>query len=176
MISLRRRKAFFAAVAAVAFCSWAGAAPPDADAGSKAAYSVTASGGTGGGVAAGSRPSSSIALPVTPSPAPGAGNIGVSIIFYLMVLALLAAVAVYMVRSGWPSSLLGKKASHKLQVAEIRSLGNRQFLVVAEYEATRILLGVSHGRIDLLCHLGRDPLEGEDFAHLVREAPPESKS
>lgn len=42
-----------------------------------------------------------------------------------------------------------------LAIDETRSLGNRQFLVVASYEGKKFLLGVCPGRIDLL-----SPLDG----------------
>ena len=42
-----------------------------------------------------------------------------------------------------------------LAINETRSLGNRQFLVVASYEDKKFLLGVCPGRIDLL-----SPLDG----------------
>lgn len=42
-----------------------------------------------------------------------------------------------------------------LSVEETRSLGNRQYLVVAAYEGKKFLLGVCPGRIDLL-----SPLDG----------------
>ncbi len=45
------------------------------------------------------------------------------------------------------------KGPRKLVVSESRSLGNRQFLVVVEYENERILLGVTPGKIDYLCPL-----------------------
>ena len=174
MIRVPRRQACLAALALAICCGFALAAPPEPEGGeSKAAYHVDAAGGTAPPASPAALPpriASPFALPVTPAPAPAAStNIGISVAFYLLVLLLLAAVAIYVARSGWPSSLLRKNADRKLHVSEIRSLGNRQFLVVAEYETTRILLGVSHGRIDLLCHLGRDALEGEDFAPLVRE-------
>ena len=185
MMLTLRREAFFAAVALSLFCGWplAALAEPDVG-GSKAGYSVDSTGGTGnpvgsvGTIGASASPASvgmgppvttRLGLPVTPAPAPSSGNVVISLVFYLMILLLLAAVAIYWVRSGWPTRFLGKNTQRKLQVSEIRSLGNRQFLVVAEYETTKILLGVSHGRIDLLCHLGRDPLEGEDFAPLVKQ-------
>ena len=41
----------------------------------------------------------------------------------------------------------------KLAIAETRSLGNRQFLVVAAYGDRKFLLGVCPGRIDLLSSL-----------------------
>lgn len=75
---------------------------------------------------------------------------------FLIVTALVAAAA-----GGW---LLWRQrtgpaaggAPRKLVIAESRSLGNRQHLVVAEYDGRRFLLGVCPGRIDLLSPLGRD--------------------
>jgi flagellar protein FliO/FliZ len=40
-----------------------------------------------------------------------------------------------------------------LSIAETKSLGNRQYLVVASYEGKRFLLGVCPGRIDMLTSL-----------------------
>jgi flagellar protein FliO/FliZ len=50
----------------------------------------------------------------------------------------------------------GVAALRRLAIAETKSLGNRQYLVVATYEDKKFLLGVCPGRIDLLT-----PLEGE---------------
>ena len=83
--------------------------------------------------------------------APGGGmNVG------LLVFAAAAAAA-----GGWllwrqrrsPSGLTGREA-RKLAVTESRSLGNRQYLVVADYNGRKFLLGVCPGRIDLLSPLG----------------------
>ncbi len=41
----------------------------------------------------------------------------------------------------------------KLAVEETKSLGSRQYLVVASYEGKKLLLGVCPGRIDLLTTL-----------------------
>ena len=41
----------------------------------------------------------------------------------------------------------------KLAIDETRSLGSRQYLVVASYEGKKLLLGVCPGRIDLLTPL-----------------------
>jgi flagellar protein FliO/FliZ len=50
------------------------------------------------------------------------------------------------------------KGERKLQIAETRMLGNRQFLIVAEYEDRKMLIGVCPGRIDYLCTLaGAEP-------------------
>lgn len=46
------------------------------------------------------------------------------------------------------------KGERKLDISETRMLGNRQFLVVAQYEERKVLLGVCPGRIDYLCSLG----------------------
>ena len=40
-----------------------------------------------------------------------------------------------------------------LSVEETKSLGNRQYLVVAACDGRRLLLGVAPGRINLLCEL-----------------------
>ncbi len=74
----------------------------------------------------------------------------------LLVSALFAASA-----GGWllwcqrrsPLGLTGSQA-RKLSVAETRSLGNRQYLVVADYDGRKFLLGVCPGRIDLLSPIG----------------------
>jgi flagellar protein FliO/FliZ len=47
------------------------------------------------------------------------------------------------------------RAARQLAIEETRSLGNRQYLVVASYQEKKFLLGVCPGRIDLL-----SPLEG----------------
>jgi flagellar protein FliO/FliZ len=48
---------------------------------------------------------------------------------------------------------LGAKGQ-KLAIAETRSLGNRQYLVVADYDGRKFLLGVCPGRIEMLTPLG----------------------
>jgi flagellar protein FliO/FliZ len=72
----------------------------------------------------------------------------------LIVAVALAGVGGWMVlrhRRGVP---LGR-ATTALAVEETRSLGNRQFLVVASYEGKKFLIGVCPGRIDMLA-----PLDG----------------
>ena len=80
----------------------------------------------------------------------------------LLVFAVFAATA-----GGWllwrqrrtPQGLTAREA-RKLSVAETRSLGNRQYLVVADYDGRKFLLGVCQGRIDLLAALD-DPGKGK---------------
>lgn len=52
---------------------------------------------------------------------------------------------------------VGGRGARRLAVAESCSLGNRQYLVVADYDGAKYLLGVCPGRIDLLA-----PLPGSD--------------
>jgi flagellar protein FliO/FliZ len=73
----------------------------------------------------------------------------------LLVVALLLAaggVWVLMRRRAGPGFLSGR-AVQKLQIEETRSLGNRQYLVVAVYEDKKLLLGVTPGQIQLLTPL-----------------------
>jgi flagellar protein FliO/FliZ len=73
----------------------------------------------------------------------------------LLVVALGAAAA-----GGWllwrqrrtPAGLGGREA-RKLAVVESRGLGNRQYLVVADYAGQKFLLGVCPGRIEMLAKL-----------------------
>lgn len=77
--------------------------------------------------------------------------------YLLIVLAAGAAAA-----GGWmlwrqrrtPGGIAGRDA-RKLTVAESRSLGNRQYLVVADYDGKKFLLGVCPGSISMLA-----PLDG----------------
>lgn len=74
----------------------------------------------------------------------------------LVGVALLAAAA-----GGWllwrqrRSPAAGAAARH-LSIAESKPLGNRQYLVVADYAGRKFLLGVCPGRIELLTPLGDD--------------------
>jgi|CXWL01.1.fsa_nt_gi flagellar protein FliO/FliZ len=91
----------------------------------------------------------------TASQTPGGGH-------YVLVAALVLAGA-----GGWMfwrtrTSPGGAAAVRQLSIAETKSLGNRQFLVVACYEGKKFLLGVCPGRIDLLTPLeGRPPDGGQ---------------
>lgn len=72
---------------------------------------------------------------------------------YLVLLLALFGAGIYILRNGIPTFRMGQKVVRKLNIEETRSLGGRQFLVVAEYEGQRMLLGVCPGRIDHLCVL-----------------------
>jgi flagellar protein FliO/FliZ len=55
------------------------------------------------------------------------------------------------------------RTQRALAIDETRSLGNRQYLVVASYEGRKFLLGVCQGRISLLSKLSAAD-DGEDAA------------
>jgi flagellar protein FliO/FliZ len=60
----------------------------------------------------------------------------------------------------WRQRLAGSAGSdrpgRKLSIAETRPLGNRQHLLVADYDGKKFLLAVCPGRIDLLTPLDSD--------------------
>jgi len=90
-----------------------------------------------------------------PSPAPTPrDDSGYGARTLLVVALLLAAGGAWLLlrRRAGPGFLAGR-AAHKLQIEETRSLGNRQYLVVAVYEGQKILLGVTPGQIQLLTPL-----------------------
>jgi len=72
---------------------------------------------------------------------------------YGVILAVLG-VGIFFVlrRGGWRRVM--SRTEGRLKVSETRMLGNRQFLMVVEYEDSRLLVGVSPGRIELLTPLG----------------------
>jgi flagellar protein FliO/FliZ len=105
----------------------------------------------------------------TPAPLPYnhglAGTLQMMVYLFLVVGAL--AGGLWFMRN-WAAFFRGQpKGPRRLNIAETRMLGNRQFLIVAEYDDKKILLGVCPGRIDYLCPLGgRDD---ETFSRELRE-------
>ena len=75
-------------------------------------------------------------------------------------LIVVAGAAGWMLWRGRKLPFAGRDV-RKLAIDETRSLGSRQYLVVASYEGKKLLLGVCPGRIDLLTTLDsaspRDP-------------------
>lgn len=84
----------------------------------------------------------------------GVGQLAV----YLFLLLVLFGLGLYVMRNGLPTLGVGAKSERKLHIEEMRSLGGRQFLVVAEYEGQKMLLGVVPGRIEHLCVLKSAPV------------------
>lgn len=80
------------------------------------------------------------------------------ITLYLVLLLALFAGGAWLLRNGFTFFQPKMKGLRKLQISETRMLGNRQFLIVAEYEDRKMLIGVCPGRIDYLCTLaGAEP-------------------
>ena len=88
--------------------------------------------------------------------------------YLLTVLVLGGAAVAFMARGGFFSGLRpGGKGVRKLQIEETRMVGARQYLVVAEYEGRRMLLGVSPGRIDYLSALELDSSTPSEFSEVL---------
>ena len=90
-------------------------------------------------------------LPSRP-PTPDFDSMG-RMLGYLTLFAALAGAAVYFLKFGLPLARRGAALDRKLQILETRPLGNRQYLLVVGYEDSRMLLGVTPGKIDYLCPL-----------------------
>ena len=87
------------------------------------------------------------------SPAASAATSGPTMILFVMVAG--AAGGWLLWRRWRGASAPVARGDHRLSVTETRSLGNRQYLVVAAYGEQKFLLGVCPGRIELLA-----PLDG----------------
>ncbi|MGH7937977.1 MAG: FliO/MopB family protein [Bryobacteraceae bacterium] len=93
-----------------------------------------------------------VLIPTTPLPA--SSGSGIQLAIYLCLLVALLGGGSYFLKNGFNLLPQKNKGMRKLNVAETRMLGNRQFLVVAEYEGRKMLLGVCPGRIELISDLG----------------------
>jgi|694.fasta_scaffold66157_6 flagellar protein FliO/FliZ len=106
--------------------------------------------------------------PVAPvSPVTHLGGSTWQIAAYLAGLVVLIAGGGWLLKNGIPS-MQRNKGERKLNISETRGLGARQFLVVAEYDNRKMLIGVCPGRIEYLCTLsGAEP----EFPKLAPEKP-----
>lgn len=107
------------------------------------------------------------ARPVLPAPSPApftmkSGGSTATLTLYLALLLALFAGGAYLLRNGFTIFQPKAKGARKLQISETRMLGNRQFLVVAEYEDRKMLIGVCPGRIDYLATLSAPEAEFPD--------------
>jgi len=126
------------------------------------------------------KPTESVPAPTPAAPkktlsptVPGMDEFG-RLLGYITLLAALAGAAVYLIKFGIPLHRNRSKEERKLQVLEMRPLGNRQFLIVVGYEETRMLLGVTPGKIDYLCALDSPGASDRDFSRLMENT--ETKS
>jgi flagellar protein FliO/FliZ len=71
----------------------------------------------------------------------------------LLLAFLLAAGGVWLLVQRRKAGPSGGRGGRKLQIDETRPLGNRQYLVVADYDGKKFLLGVAPGRIEMLTPL-----------------------
>ncbi|HTO04061.1 MAG TPA: flagellar biosynthetic protein FliO [Opitutus sp.] len=85
-----------------------------------------------------------------PAAAPATGS-GPLTVIGVLVLAGAGGWILWRARAGGLSQV--NRVARKLTVEETRSLGNRQYLVVASYQDKKFLIGVCPGRIDLLSAL-----------------------
>lgn len=91
------------------------------------------------------------------------------IFIYLALFAASALAVIHLSKKGKFASALGKR-SGKLKIEETHVLGNKQFLVVVEYEKEKILLGVGPGMINRLCYLTpRNENQNEYFGKTEEE-------
>jgi flagellar protein FliO/FliZ len=85
----------------------------------------------------------------SPAPSATSGGVGASTLLGIL---LLAGAGGYLFLKGKKIQLPSRTVK-KLVIDETKSLGSRQFLVVASYEGKKLLLGVCPGRIELLTPL-----------------------
>ncbi len=98
--------------------------------------------------------SGSIDAPYTDLMPEGSSFMGMiaTIIGFLIILGGMAVVAWYLFKRGVIRKPFASKEG-KLKIAESRMLGNRQYIMVVEYEDNKILLGVGPGKIEYLTSL-----------------------
>ena len=100
------------------------------------------------------------------SPAPSMDDLG-RMLGYTVLVACLAFLSYYFIKHGLPLYRARNNEEKKLHVLELKSLGNRQFLLVVGYEDQRLLLGVTPGKIDYLCPLDSPHSTGADFSAML---------
>lgn len=91
-----------------------------------------------------------------PGPTPSTDGL-LSTVGYILTFGMLLGGAWLLLKRGTLRRAFGKSEG-RLQVLETKMLGNRQFLVVVEYDDAKLLLGVCPGRIDYLTPLAGHPL------------------
>ena len=91
------------------------------------------------------------------------------VLVYLFLLIGILAGGLWFMRNGVAFFRGQPKGVRRLNISETRMLGNRQFLVVAEYDDKKMLLGVCPGRIDYLCRVGGKEEDSETFSRELPE-------
>jgi flagellar biogenesis protein FliO len=105
----------------------------------------------------------------SPAPIVSGGGLG-GVVIATVTLIAVAAAGVYLLKNGgFPMQRHGG-LEKKLQVKETKALGNRQFLIVVEYESSKLLLGVTPGKIDYLCPLPQSGVAAVSFSAALDQA------
>jgi flagellar protein FliO/FliZ len=105
------------------------------------------------------------AIPAAPASQLGGGTWQIAM--YLGGMVALIAGGAWLLRNGIPT-MQRNRGERKLSISETRGLGARQFLIVAEYDNRKMLIGVCPVRIEYLCTLaGAEP----EFPRLAPEKP-----
>jgi flagellar biogenesis protein FliO len=99
-------------------------------------------------------------------PAPSMDDLG-RMLGYMVLVGCLAFFSYYFLKHGLPLYRNRNSGEKKLTVLEMKSLGNRQFLLVVGYEDQRLLLGVTPGKIDYLCPLDSAQSMPPDFSAML---------
>ena len=122
-------------------------------------------------------PNSSPAPQASPTrpPTPDFDSLG-RMLGYLTLFAALAGAGIYFVKFGLPLVRKNAALDRKLQILETRPLGNRQYLLVVGYEDSRMLLGVTPGKIDYLCPLDSSSAPADFSAMMASEEPKAPRS
>ena len=115
-----------------------------------------------------SSPSNSLGSFDSKAPSPGLDELG-RMMGYILLFGAVAVAGFYFLKNGFAFNLNRSNEPKKLQVLEMRSLGNRQFLLVVGYEEQRFLLGVTPGKIDYLCTLDSTGGTTRDFGAMMED-------
>ena len=91
--------------------------------------------------------------PDRPSALPAEKSSAMSNMLITLAALALAAAGAWVLIQRRQSGLLAARGQRRLQIEETRPLGGRQYLVVANYDGKKFLLGVTPGRINLLTPL-----------------------
>lgn len=91
--------------------------------------------------------------PERPAGAPLEKSSSISSMLSLLAALALAAAGAWILIQRRQSGPLSARGQRRLQIEETRPLGGRQYLIVANYDGKKFLLGVTPGRINLLTPL-----------------------
>jgi flagellar protein FliO/FliZ len=97
--------------------------------------------------------------PDRPATAPAEKSSSVGNMLVTLAALALAAGGVWVFVQRRQAGPLSARGQRKLQIEETRPLGGRQYLVVANYDGKKFLLGVTPGQINLLTPLGESTAE-----------------